>query len=479
MITLLQPRLPLRDPHDCTDGADELCLYEALFDTLIRRDGQGYAPRLATRWTLSEDARVWEFHLRPDLRFHDGSPCDAEAVCLSLRRMARPDKGYTLGAPGVWAQYLDGARIEPIAPLSLRISLRQPMADLLDVLVQGYIVAPASLPDLEVGVTLHPLGTGAYRLAAAGEGYLVLARNEAHFAGCPANALIRVELEPDADIRLARLAEGSAAAAAALPVCAKDSLAGQGVTPVVTLSPVAIIYLLNAARPALADARVRRALGHAIDRQGLIEAAVGGAAEPLLGFVSPLHFGAGDTPALAHDPAAARRLLAEAGHGDGLTLTLDCPTRLPDEAERLTAALAKQLAQVGISLDIRIHTEREDYAHMVRKKEIGDLCVFDSSPMSTYRVLYEKIDARIQGSWWQGYHNPQVEALIDQGAVTPDPAARAALYARAYQLLQQDPPWLTLYNPLKMMGLRGAHPGFALPADAVIRLAQLPALEGL
>ncbi len=166
----------------------------------------------------------------------------------------------------------------------------------------------------------------------------------------------------------------------------------------------------------------------------------------------------------------------QAGHPNGLTLDLDCPTRLPDEAERLTAALAGQLADIGITLRVHIHAEREEYAHMVRRKEIRDLCVFDSSPLSTFRVLYEKIDARIAGSWWEGYHNLAVEALIDQGRATTDDAARAAIYARAYALMQADPPWLTLYNPLKITGLRGTHTGFALAVDGVIRVGDLPKL---
>jgi peptide/nickel transport system substrate-binding protein len=128
-------------------------------------------------------------------------------------------------------------------------------------------------------------------------------------------------------------------------------------------------------------------------------------------------------------------------------------------------------------LNVHIHVEREDYAHMVRRKEIRDMCVFDSSPMSTYRVLYEKIDSRVAGSWWQGYANPQVEALIDQGRVTTDRSARAGIWQRAYALLQDDPAWLTLYNPIRVIGLAGDHPDFAMPADGVIDVARLPLLE--
>jgi peptide/nickel transport system substrate-binding protein len=231
---------------------------------------------------------------------------------------------------------------------------------------------------------------------------------------------------------------------------------------------------MNAAKGPLTDSRLRRALDLALDRDALVQDVMAGGATPLHGFVSPAHFGAGHNPAPARDPALARSLLADAGFADGLTLGVSCPTRLPDEAVRLTAALAGQLRQIGVTLDVTYHEDREAYAHMVRRKEIRDLAVFDSSPLSTYRVLVEKLDARVKGSWWEGYHNPQVEALIDQGRRCTGNIARAAIYARAYAVMQTDPAWLTLYNPVRVTGIAGVHPDFVLGSDAVLDATRLP-----
>lgn len=475
MTVIAQARLGLHDPHDCTDASDELTVLHAVYDTLIRRVGQEFVPHLAERWTVSGDARSWTFHLRKGARFHDGSACDAQAVAASLARMAREDKGYTLGAPAVWRQYLGGAELAAPDPQTLVVTLAAPMADLLDVLEQGFIVAPSAIASLDAGDHGTQIGSGPYRLVEITPDRITATRVEGHFAGEPANRTITWQLVPDPTERLTLLLRGAVQVANGLDFEASRAL---GVQRHEYLSPVAIIYLLNAAKGPLADGRVRRALSLAVDRDALVETVMTGAARPLRGFVSPAHFGAGQGDGARMDRDAARRLLAEAGHGAGLTLEVDCPTRLPDEAERLTAALAEQLRVVGISLTVHIHPEREDYAHMVRRKQIRDLCVFDSSPMSTYRVLYEKIDSRVAGAWWQGYANPEVEALIDQGRVTTDRAARAGIWRRAYALLQDDPAWLTLYNPLRVIGLAGAHPGFAMPADGVIDVARLPALDG-
>lgn len=473
MTIIAQARLSLEDPHDCTDGSDTLTVFHALYDTLVRRVGQDFVPHLAQRWTVSDDARTWTFHLEPGVTFHDGTPCDAAAVAASLARMAREDKGYTLGAPAVWRQYLGGAVITAPDALTLTVTLQAPMADLLDVLEQGFIVAPSAFAALDAGDHSQQVGSGPYRLDSMTADRLTASRVEGHFAGTPANPVMTWTRVPDPAARLALLEQGAVQVANGLDFVASQRL---GAMRHVYLSLVAIIYLLNAARGPLRDARVRRALSLAVDRDALIADLVAGAARPLYGFVSPHHYGAGDGAGAALDRDMARHLLAEAGHAEGLILDVDCPTRLPDEAERLTAALGAQLAQVGVTLRVFVHPEREAYAHMVRRKEIRDLCVFDSSPMSTYRVLYEKIDSRVAGAWWQGYANPAIETLIDQGRVTTDRAARAAIWRDAYRLLQDDPAWLTLYNPLRVIGLAGEHPDFAMPADGVIDVARLPAL---
>lgn len=470
-ITILQRRADFADPHDCTDAADDLTILSAVFDTLVRRHHQSFVPHLAKSWTVSPDARTWHFALRAAVNFHDGTGCDANAVAQSLQRMAREDKGYTLGAPAVWRQYLGCAKIVA-DDLNLQITLGAPMADLLDVLVQGFIAAPASLARMDAGDMAGAAGTGPYRLADISPGAVRLERAADHFGGQTANQTLIFRAIPDADTRAQMLRDGAAQVATNLPYQAD---LGSTATRVETLTPVAIIYLMNAAQGPLADSRVRRALDLALDRTALVQGVVAGGARPLHGFISPVHFGAGKDPAPQQDLTLARRLLAAAGYPDGVTLGVSCPTRLPDESVRLTSHLADQLAQIGVTLDITYHEDREAYAHMVRRKEIRDLAVFDSSPMSTFRVLVEKLDARVRGSWWEGYHNPAVEALIDQARICTDIAARADIYASAYKLLQQDPPWLTLYNPTRVTGLAGSHPGFILPDDAVLDAARLPA----
>ncbi len=477
-ITIAQARVALDDPHACTDSGDVLCAMGALFDTLVRRDASGrYVPALATGWVVSDDARSFTFSLRNDIRFHNGDICDAEAVRCSIERMARPDMGATLGAPGVYAQYLAGVRVEILDRLKVRVTLAEPLADLLDILVAGHIVSPRAIEAAGEDLAARAVGTGPYRLEEYVPGERICAcADPEHHAGPPAHQRIVWVRGESPAARLAMLRSGAADIAMGLRSAeARDLRALPGFTSVNALAPTAIILMFDASRGAGADSRVRRALNLGIDREALVRDVLAGAGQPLHGFVSPVHFGSDPgAPEFRPDRTEARRLLSEAGYGDGITLQVYCPTRLPDEARRLVREIEAQLSVFGVRFNVHLEADRTRYANRVRLKQIHDLCVFDSSPMSTFRVLHEKIDSRVRGSWWEGYANPAVEALIDLARRATDDAAREALYRECYRRLQQDPPWIYLYNHRQTVGLRGEHPGWVMPRDGVLDVRALP-----
>ena len=464
MLTIAQARIALVDPQDCTDSADTLAMLDAVFDPLVRRIGPGvFAPALAEAW-VQEDARTTVFRLRAGVVFHDGSLCDAAAVAASLRRMADPAVGATLGAPGVWAQYLGGSTVRVVDAHTVRLTTVREVADILDIVAAGPIVAPAALEAAEIAGRW--VGTGPWRLASHDDGMVVMA---AVGAGLPELRWLGVA---EAEGRGAAVLSGEAGIATRVD----PGVAGLETRSVT--DPTAIVCLFNAARGPCGDVRVRRALNLAVDRGALIEAVLGGAGMPLGGFVSPHHDGFDlYAPGARYDPAEARRLLAAAGHGGGLALVADWPTRLPDEAPVLLEVLRAQLAVVGVSLTVRIEADRVRYAERVRDNDIADLCLFDSSPLSTFRVLAEKIDSRVAGSWWLGYRCAAVEALIDRARAATDAASRSGLYRGCYRLLQDDPAWLTLYTHRKTAAARAPW-RLAFRDDGVLDVRAIGAAAG-
>jgi peptide/nickel transport system substrate-binding protein len=457
-----------------------LTVFGALFDTLVKRDAAGrYVPALATGWTVDSEARTFTFQLRGNVRFHNGDALDAAAVKYSLERMARPDMGATLGAPGVYAQYLAGMTVTCPGPSTVKVVLAEPMADLFDVLAAGNIVSPRAIEAAGDDLAARAIGTGPYRLDEfVPNGMIRLSAVPDHFEGPVANASLRYIRGATPQDRLALLLGGEAHIANGLESAEQRILRGQaGFTHVDYLAPTAIIMMFNASRGPGADARVRRALNLGIDREALVRNVLGGAGQPLHGFVSPVHYGADrEAPPFRQDKAEARRLLAGAGHAGGVTLNIYCPTRLPDEAQALVREVGGQLADLGVRFVVHLEADRTHYANQVRLKQIHDICVFDSSPMSVFRVLHEKIDSRIRGSWWEGYANAAVEALIDRARRTPDDAAREAIFQDCYRRLQDDPPWLYLYNHRRGIGLRGDHPGWTMRHDGVLDIRCLPGI---
>lgn len=91
------------------------------------------------------------------------------------------------------------------------------------------------------------------------------------------------------------------------------------------------------------------------------------------------------------------------------------------------------------------------------------MCWFDSSPLSAFRVMREKIHSGLRGPWWEGYANPGVYRLIDEAAATVDMGVRRRIYESIYRMTSLDPPWVFLYRPLYFWGvgprLRGWEPG--------------------
>jgi peptide/nickel transport system substrate-binding protein len=477
-VTIAQPRVVLDDPHACTDANGVLSVFGALFDTLVKRGSDNvYRPSLATHWTISWDARSFTFRLREGVRFHDGEPCDAQAVRFTLERMARPDMGATLGAPGVYAQYLKGMRVEVLSAHELRVDLAEPLADFFDILAYAHIVSPKAIAaagdDLDINAAMRMVGTGPYVLESYSPGEQIAVRaNPDHFDGPPAHErIVWRQIESPAG-RLSALAAGEVDVANWLD---HDAAAPEGCALVHFLAPAAIILMFNASAPPCDDTRLRLALNLAVDRDALIEKVLGGAGSRLDGFISPVHYGfQPEASPYPRDLAHARRLLEEAGHGGGLTLHVYCPRSLPDEAEALVREVAKQVAEIGVRFELHYEEDRTRYANEVRLKNIHDLCVFDSSPMSAFRVLHEKLDARVAGAWWQGYCNESVQTFLDHTREIVDAERREGYYKACYRVLQQDPPWLYLYNHHGTIGLRGDAVDWSMAHDGVLDVRSLP-----
>jgi peptide/nickel transport system substrate-binding protein len=455
------------DPHIASDSSNRRSILFTIYEALVKLDEEGnYQPSLAETWEVGEDARTWTFHLRSGVTFHNGEALRASDVVATLGRVLDRAIGGAFGTQGVYISYLGTAQISAVDDSTVRIVTEHPMADLLD-LVVAMPISPAG--------ELHRLpgeyvGSGPYKITEATDTQVVMVAHDEYWGGTPEYLEIHWIAEGDPEKRVEAVLSGQADIASGIGIDGWRRITEDGGALAHQWdSGLAIIFMLNALEGPARDRRVRQALNYALDVDEIIGEIKDGAAKPLNGYLTAHHLGYNpETPAYPYDPEMARSLLAEAGYEDGLTLVFDIPSAMPDEAPELARVMAEQYSDVGITLEIIEHPDRAAYSEMVREKRINDAACFDSSPRSTYRVLREKLHSGLQGPWWEGYENEQVNSFIEEAQATVADTERQAIYRRIYTIVRDDAPWIFLYSPTRYWGVGPAMTDWKPRADGLL-----------
>lgn len=311
----------------------------AIYEPLVSRTSpNGIEPCLATTWRVDNNALIWDIRLREHVVFHDDSDLTAGDVAANLERIRDPKVGGAFGTQGVYASYIGGARFEVVNKNRLRIRLRESMADLLELLAEMPIAPEDTLDDLPK----EHVGSGPYRLRDLDKDIIEMDAHEKHWRGKPAHRKLIWDAEPDEDARVNAVASGDANVASGITRQSVRLADAKGVRVSRMYGSLCVIYMINCMLGACKDRQVRQALNLALNRKAIVDRIAGGAAEPLTGPLTPLHFGWDpETPGYPHDPAAARHLLIEAGYTNGLTLKMDIPSEMPDEAIPLSKMMAE------------------------------------------------------------------------------------------------------------------------------------------
>ena len=299
-----------------------------VFDTLVAWKPPSFQQiegRLASDWTGSADGRTMAFTLRPGVQFHDGTSCDAQAVKFSLER-ARAINPFMRQSLGI----IETIRV--VDALRLEIRLTQPAAVFLAILAQpqAAIVSPTAVRKHGSNFERHPVGTGSFVFRSyQADTNVVLDRNPAYFRGPARLKRLIYRVIPDASTRRLELKYGGVDVGHQSGQLA--SIAGEDVASLrrdpridVIEMPSQIIRQLdfnnNKPDSPVHDLRVRKAMSLAVDYRGLIDGVLAGLADRVHGPLPTANW-AFDTrlqqTAPAYDPAAARRLLAEAGYPPG------------------------------------------------------------------------------------------------------------------------------------------------------------------
>jgi peptide/nickel transport system substrate-binding protein len=413
---------------------------------LVTRKGpKQYLPVLASSWAVQPDGLTWLFRIREGVTFHNGDKLTANDIVASMRRIIDPDLGGAFGTQGVYASYIGSAFFEAPKNDVFKIITNEPMADLLD-LISDMPIAPSNELDI---LPNEYIGTGLYSVVSKTKEEVVMEKNRKHWGKkAIANEVTWIEIS-DPINRLEMVKNREANIGALIDYNAVKEHSDSNRSFIYSLeSSLCIIFMMNLLKGVCKDRRIRQALNYGLDVDAIIQKVKQGTATRLNGYITPHHLGYNNnTKFYQYEPNHAKELLNKAGYSNGMKITIDLPKTMPDEAPELGQIMKKYYEKIGIDVEIMSYRDRRAYAEMVRDKKIHDLCCFDSSPLSTFRVLREKIHSRINGPWWEGYRNLLVDQLIDQSQITFEIHEREAIYKKIFQIIRDDAPWVFLYRP--------------------------------
>jgi peptide/nickel transport system substrate-binding protein len=359
------------DPHREFDASSDNVVNQ-LFDGLVRFSENGdIQPALAESWRRVDDQTL-EFKLRPGVRFHNGEPCDAEAVRFSVARQMDPK------SPAPNAALLGSLEAVVVDPLTVRLKTKGTDAVLLNKLPMFVkVLPPKYLKEVgEEGFAKHPVGTGPFQFAEWKRGDRIeLKRNPSYWLGGAPKVDELVFRFLPRDEQLKALLEGRVDLLTDLSGLDTLRVARNPGTKVLKFKDLyALTLLFNTRKKPFADARLRRAVVHAINKRDLIQYGAKGNGEALSGLTMPGEFGHNpDLPGYAFDRAAARRLLREAGLPTGFALRLQSR----EEDKDFAKIIASQLEEVGIAVDSYLVSQQRQFDELVRPKLAGGDHVWD------------------------------------------------------------------------------------------------------
>ncbi len=415
----------------------------AVFDTLISYNERTreFEPLLAESWRRV-DPTTYEFKLRRDVKFHDGSALDADDVVYTLNFLADPKVKFRIKTRFLWI-----AKAEKVDRFTVRVTTKGPRA----VAMARFAVSIPIFPSDAHGALENkaafgkkPIGTGPYKVIAYDPNDGVrMARNDAYRHGAPsrpAGAIRNVHVLPIPDVQtqVAQLLTGGLDMIHNAPKDQADNLAqdprlAMTVSNGILFRYIAFDALGRSGRDDLKDVNVRRALIHAVDRDAIRRNifAGGEAVKAMDSICKPLQIGcAFDVRPPAYDPAKARAMLAAAGK-TGLRLEI---TTLP-ESRKVAEAIAGYLRKAGVQASIKSVTFGA-YRKLQRGGKIQTLVhQFSSGGVPD-------VDALVTfyfGSKARNYYGDKdIPGWMKTAGAGFDIAARAALYRKIFDRINEQ-----------------------------------------
>ncbi len=388
------------------------------------------SPLLATSWKQVADTK-WEFKLRPNVKFANGEPFDAEAVKFSLARLKGPK---FVSTQKKYVAILKS--VEVVDPLTVNFITDGPTPLVPISLDHFYIVPPkyAAEKSLEE-FALHPVGTGPYDMVEwVKDDHILLKRKADYWGTKPPIETITVKPVPEAATRAAAIQNGQADIATQILVSDVATLKERkGIHVDQSASARVMSVTLDQAKdPIMKNLKVRQALNYAVDKDAVNKAVYQGTATVLQGHgLTSAYFGFDPSlKAYPYDPAKAKQLLAEAGYPNGFDMVISTARGAYSGDYELMQAVAGELNKVGVRATVKV-LEYAVYVKDLTGKKLGPAAM---SGVATFPDADAMFDFFRTGGVYSYTSVPEFDALLKQERTTLDAEKRLKILQQMAQM---------------------------------------------
>ena len=428
-------------------------------------------PLLATSWESSPDGRIATFHLRRDVRRHDGRAFTAADVLFTLEKVLDPEAL----AVGKRVYFETLTSYEALDDYTVRVERSEPYARAIEVWETLPILprhAYAGQDFLEAPVNRQPVGTGPYRFVAWEAGSRIELEANPDYYGSPPG-IERIIFRPLADpsTRVEALLSGDLDWTSLRPLDRERILASETYSSrvrVLTQNTLYVRYISwnqDGSNPFFTDRRVRLAMTHALDRQGFLEHVLRGNGRVATSLVHPSMWAYdAELEPWPFDRHRAAELLDEAGwfdrDGDGLrdrnstpfAFTLLVPSG-NQEIERLAALMQESLRTLGVDMQIR----RVEWNMFLRRRGERDFEAYVSGwrldPDPDCYDFWHSSQIGGNGLNYAAYRDAEVDRLCEEARQVVDRDRRAVAYRRVQRILHRDQPYTFVVYRNTLIGI--------------------------
>ncbi len=426
-------------------------------------------PDLAKSWDISKDGKVWLFHLRTDVKWHDGQPFTAKDVVFTFNSIMNPKVNSVRRSDFI----IDGQPIKFIAvdQYTVKAVLPKPFAPFL--VHSGMGIVPEHLlkgKDINTAdLNRHPIGTGPFKFAEWRSGdYVKVVRNDNYYDGKPKLAEILFRVIPDENATLIALEAGEVDEAG---IPAKDYSRVKNLKGVNVFEYDALMYVylgLNLDKPIFKDKRVRQALAYGTDKNQLVSLILKKLGTPAYCPSAPISWAYSDNvEKYPYDPEKAKALLKEAGVEN---LEFTCLVNQGNkEREKAAIILQQQYKKIGVKMVIR-ELEWSALLKIINKptapKDFDAVIIGWSLGLDPDAYSIWHSSQYPAGFNFIKYSNKRVDRLLEVGRTTMDKAKRKKIYSEMNRLISIDQPYVFLWYPKTVSGVRDRVGGLAKPGPA-------------